>query len=165
MIELNITINGASVIQERELTAEELVNVTSIKTDVANLKRKFYQGDEPAYVISLDEAKFIKKNAIQEKTETLLYAGFTFDNKTFGLTSDESRKWLGLRLAQSSEFPINVVSKEGQIEQLNDSTVIDFYNAAFNRARNIEEGGGALKYQVNQCTTIEQVNAITDNRE
>lgn len=106
----------------------------------------------------------IFKNNVQVKTEALLVSGFTYNGKTFFLDKESSVKWLGLKEAQISEFPINIVSKEGQVQQLTALTVIDFYNAAFSRGRAIEEGGGVLKYQASLCTTQAQLDAIVDNR-
>ena len=87
-----------------------------------------------------------------------------YNNYRFGLRENEKTKWLALFKAPISKYPITLVSKEGQALILTSITAENFYEAAFDRARLIEEQGGILKYQVNQCTTVAQVLAINDNR-
>lgn len=113
---------------------------------------------------TLDVYKKIKKKTIDLNTENLLINGFLYNNYRFGLRENEKTKWLALFKAPISKYPITLVSKEGQALILTSITAENFYEAAFDRARLIEEQGGILKYQVNQCTTVAQVLAINDNR-
>ena len=137
------------------------------------ISKEMFYGDinniEPSAIViggnAINIYKKRKKLLIDKKTEELLIGGFTYNNTSFGLKENEKTKWLALSIAPITKYPINIVSKEGILLTLRNSIESDaFYNSAFDRARFIEEQGGILKYQVNQCTTTDQVDAVNDNR-
>lgn len=165
MITLNYTMNGAMVVPERELTAEEKLTVTEVVTNGSVNKIYYYQNDKPPKSTAekfAEELRF-RKSLVDEKTESLMVSGFSFEGKTLGLRENEKLKWLAISKTPA-KLPMNLISKEGQLISVTALNVDTFYNTAFDRAAKIETDGGLLKYQMNQCTTIEQLNAIVDNR-
>jgi hypothetical protein len=140
------------------------------------------------YPISLDDAKQSKSAAIESKTDTIYEAGtpahvntilYRFDTQTGKRAATrwktlDSVIWRGKSgvIPEAYMFPMNIESitdAEGgyykTIIVLATCAAADtFYTELMQNDQNIATAGTTLLLQVEAATTVEQVNAIVDNR-
>jgi hypothetical protein len=118
-------------------------------------------------------AKEAKLLAINRKTANLIGAGsFEYpanSGKLFGMSEISQLNITGAfnsRLAVGFTYPVVFYTKNDldSVSLADASAIEEFHAAAVAAIRTIREGGAALKAQVIAAATVEDVNAIQDNR-
>lgn len=139
--------------------------------------------------IELDDLKRAKNALIDEKTMSLIFAGYTYDNHTFSLSIHAQRNWIAISTSfeanlsiarkadplltqeqaydavEASLYPLDV-STLGDLEYTFNtySDFITFFNGAYTFANGHYMSGRALKNQVNNAVDEAALNLIVDNR-
>jgi hypothetical protein len=120
---------------------------------------------------TLEEQKIIKNKSIDDKTAYILSNGVHFDGKTFSLSLPAQSNWIGLQLAISQgligegEFPFKISTIDNGEYELSWVNKESFFAAILNKISTTIASGRALKLQVNQVTSKEQLDSILDNRQ
>lgn len=170
MIILTYIRNGATVIAQRELTAEEKKSVTSTVTNGTNKTITYYQGDEPIYSPSLEESKILKNISIDQRTMELIYSGFEFDGRHFSLSDKAQGNWAGMiggigaGILVEGDFPLTLSDMSDNKYLLSWENALLFCAKAVSTIKNHKKSGSDLKELVNQCITVKQISEIIDNR-
>ena len=107
-----------------------------------------------------------KINEIDNKTSQLIESGFTWNNILFSFSKNAQLNWLGLLNIKSTlTYPYEIGKKEGGSYNIQDGTEMDYFlNSAIVHKESHIATGRAMQNQVLDCTTIEQLNSIVDNR-
>jgi len=115
---------------------------------------------------TLQSIKDIKKREIDIKTKSLIKEGFTYPDSTYTWSMSENAQinWLGIKISDSTKFPITMVSQEGNVYSLPFSEQTVFIDTAWGTKNGHIQSGSTLKLQVNGAIDIAAVNAIIDNR-
>jgi len=121
--------------------------------------------------ISLEDAKRDKIQEIDQKTQDLITSGFDFDNARFSMSAKAQDNWSGLGIAYTLgflSFPLPVSTVDEGIYILADETALLQFLGAYMQYQSDPSqplgAGRLLKTQVSECTTVEEVEAIIDNR-
>lgn len=117
-------------------------------------------------------AKEIKFNEIDSRTADLVAVGFIFppgSGLTFSLSLPSQIKLMGIEMLRNDPamvYPIRFNSKDdtGYIDLADETTVHNMTLVAFGTYRQYVDTGSVLKAQVRAATTVDEVNAIVDNR-
>ena len=118
----------------------------------------------------LDTAKIPKKEFIDKKTEGLIARSyFIYDAKLFSISKTaqfNTHVMWTRRNEPGFSYPVVRATKDNlSTTSLADATAVEaFYDASESAVRAILDSGNALKTQVNAATTVEEVNAVVDNR-
>jgi hypothetical protein len=123
----------------------------------------------------LDAAKTAKIAAIDLKTNQLILAGFSYDDKVFSLSATAQMNWIAMQARFASiSYPFDVSTISETVYAIADSTAgAAFLTAAFDTLLTRKSGGVALRDQVmtiynDTQKTLEQriseVNAFVDPR-
>lgn len=180
MIKINATLSGGIVSPERPITEEEKSSV--IATYITDTEYVYFQeGDQDseewtAYQLHingdpLSNAKEEKIRAIDEKTSEIIARGFSFGGHQFSLSDNAQRNWIGIAAGlaiglyteQNFPFPLSDLSEQKYDLQWADRFAF-LGNVSSIIGLNKTIGTG-LKQQVLDASTVEEVNAVTDNRE
>ena len=118
---------------------------------------------------ALDRAKQAKNQRIDDRSVDLEAEGFTYSGKKLGLTGIAQSRAAALKhivTDPSVSFPITVETADGldSIEIANPGAFNQYYTEQALASRAIQDSGDALKNQVRAATTIEEVDAIVDDR-
>jgi len=114
--------------------------------------------------MTLEELKTARYNEIDLQTSELINAGFAFDGHTFSMSLTAQINWSNFPNLPDELFPLSVVDIAEEIYVLSLANKYNFYFSALNYKNQFLQSGGVLKGQIKACTTIEEVNAIIDNR-
>jgi hypothetical protein len=118
---------------------------------------------------SLEAMKQAKIRQIDDHTDALIAAGFTFAGKQFSLSLFSQNKIIGTHQIKDDAalvYPIrwNTLDDEDAIEVV-DATMLDgFYKTALGTLRARLDSGTTLKDQVRAATTIADVVGVVDDR-
>jgi len=118
----------------------------------------------------LELAKRTKSLYVDQRTTGLIERGtFVYDTKQFSTskTAQFNTHVMWTRRNESSfSYPVVRATKDNlSTTSLADATAVEaFYDASESAVRSILDAGNALKTQVNAATTVEEVNAVIDNR-
>jgi len=118
----------------------------------------------------LDATKKPKKSYIDNKTEGLIALGyFIYDAKLFSISKTaqfNTHVMWTRRNEPGFAYPVVRAAKDNlSTVSLADAAAVEaFYDASESAVRAILDSGNALKTQVNDATTVEEVNAVVDNR-
>jgi hypothetical protein len=119
-------------------------------------------------LLSLVEVKRIKRQEIDEKTRQIIYAGCPYAGKLFSMDMPDQSTWHGLYAAVNSGLmkpPITVVTIDDEPYVLN--TVEEFntmYQVGWEWVGKVLNDGRQIKYAVNACLTVEDVENVVDDR-
>lgn len=104
--------------------------------------------------------------AIDAKTAVLLAAGFAYDGRNFGLDPASVLNWHGVMLASAGlTYPFTIADTAGAAYQLASAAAVQaWYAAGVTRSAAIQQGGIAIKAQINAATSAAAIAAITDSR-
>lgn len=119
----------------------------------------------------LDIAKREKIAKIDARTSELIKTGFYYDGNHFSMSEAAQRNWIGLAAAKANgllQFPLPVSTVNETVYTIQNSDSCTAFISAFlmyqvDPTKPLAQGR-VLKAQVNNCTTIEQLNAIVDTR-
>jgi len=116
-------------------------------------------------VHELEQAKIVKKKAIDDRTDQLIEEGFVYDNETFSFSKGAQLNWIGLEVKKSSlTWPVNVSTKENGEYSLAQADLGAFTDVGMATKQAHLDSGRALKQSVNSATTVAAVEAVEDNR-
>lgn len=117
---------------------------------------------------TLEEVKAKKVLEIDQKTQALIAAGFTFDSAQFSLSINAQMNWSALLTFQNAgqlSYPCAVTNKEDTEYQIADpTTLVQFCGAAMVAVNTPIATGRALKVSVQAASTIAEVDTVIDNR-
>ena len=128
-----------------------------VKTDVPSEAL----ADNPVHVRS---SKIVD---IDTKTREIIAQGFGYNGKTFSLSDNAQRTFLGMYVTRATAtYPISIPTLDDTgVESLADSLAVEaFYSAMESTLRSALESGVALKQQVMAAATEADVKAVQDNR-
>lgn len=118
--------------------------------------------------IRLAESKIAKRAAIDAKTNKIICGGILFDGKVFDTTPTAQFNWknmFDLTNAGLLSFPVSTCTIEDEPYAFSDQASVNaFYFAGVQFVTRTLAEGRSVKYLINACTTVEQVNAIVDPR-
>jgi hypothetical protein len=116
---------------------------------------------------SLDELKAYKKREIDNRTEKLIAAGYTYATKVFSLSSNAQTNLIGLdNVMTELTYPITYST----LDDLDSYDVVDatdmhnMYLTALTTKKGHLDSGRTLKESVNAAVDIAAVNAVVDAR-
>lgn len=116
---------------------------------------------------SLDELKQYRYEQIDRKTFELINNGFVYNGHTFSLSDNAQKNLLGVYTAKellTYPFPWNTKNDDFTYEIQDIAEMSTFFMTALGTKKAQQDSGTAIKIQVRGCITIEEVNAIIDNR-
>lgn len=123
------------------------------------------------YPQDLEDAKRNKIAAIDSRTQELIQAGFSWGGNNFSMSDAAQRNWIGLGVMKANgliQYPIPVGKvDEGMVLITTEQELISFLIsfAQYQMDPNGPLGSGrALKALVEACMSVEEVNAIVDER-
>ena len=126
------------VYDETVLGIAKREKITAVRKRTVDLLMSYSYGDSPAYSFPLSE------NRIAELSQLTQNRGL----------------WTTL-----GKYPFYVIDESGApMEVASEQALANFGDALAEFIFNAKNGGGSLIYQVGQCTTVEQVEAIVDSR-
>ena len=135
--------------------------------DYATLSGVIESYDYDTSLLKINKTK--KNELIDNRTKELIFKGFTFDGSKFSLSIEAQVSWLGLytfrdMLDYSGDgYPVTTIDDE--IYMVADANkMASFAGTGLTTIEIYKTSGRNLKAQVNSCTTIEQINAIIDDR-
>jgi len=120
------------------------------------------------HVPTLDEAKTNKRNAIDARTQELIFAGCPYNEKLFSLQTNDQNTWNAIAIGLSIQIiepPISCVTMTGErviLETKEEFLAMYQYGLGYVAA--ILEGGRVIKDAVNLCQTVEEVQNVSDPR-
>ncbi len=117
----------------------------------------------------LSNHKATKNAAIRAKTQLLMEKkGFAYDNRTFELNRDARTQWnvnYLLSFTNNASYPVFITDIGGSEYSLADSNAVTaFWKTAAQATQGFSDGERALTKQVAAAQTIDEVDAIKDNR-
>lgn len=120
----------------------------------------------------IEAAKTAKKAAIDKRTDELnLTQGMTYDGKNFSMSPAAKINWTGmlsLMTAGMMQYPFAILTVNDEPYMLKDQQAMQsFLMTVMQYDANPESATGkgrVLRGQVEACTTVEEVEAITDDR-
>jgi len=130
----------------------------------------FHVWDGSEYVITwdLDKLKMEKNNQIDARTREIIADGITYDGRLFSLSIYDQSSWharFNAAIAGVAVYPMKIVDKQSEPYYLADqAAVFNMYFTGFATVEGIQEGGRALKDQVNAATTKAEIDAVVDDR-
>lgn len=142
------------IITERDLNVLEKIEAVEIA-----------QGVTPT---ELEIAKFVRLFQVDTKTQRLISAGFTHNGMSFSLSPNAQMNWnalLTLHNAGVLSYPHRITRNDDLYYHIQDAQeLLQFIGGAMMGVEMHLESGRDLKAQIIAATTIDEVNAITDNR-
>jgi len=124
-----------------------------------------YENEE--FVIdTLSVKKEEKIEAIKSKTEVEENKGVPYNNYRFSVSPSAKSNWLAIVVASAGlEYPFSAPTGFGAIYNFLDTNDITaFFGTSIVFLKYWEESNEVLVIAVNACTTVEEVDAIIDNR-
>lgn len=135
-----------------------------------------FDPDLPGWVIdeaaALENAKQAKITAIDTKTAELIKKGFAFNGERFSMSEAAQRNWIALSGGLANNmlpFPLAVSTVDEKSVILNSADELKMFLGAYMLYQSDPSqplaSGRVLKEAVTAATTIEEVNAVVDDRE
>lgn len=118
----------------------------------------------------LEEFKQKKIKAIDNRTQELIANGFLFDGHTFSLSLNAQSNFMGIKVATDggllteANYPYEITTLDDETYLLQWSDKETFFGLVLGSVSTHLASGRALKSQVKQAVTQEQLDAVTDNR-
>jgi hypothetical protein len=118
----------------------------------------------------LPSVKQQKMDQIDAKTAKLVSVGFDFDGHTFSLSLAAQQNWTGLQVAISQgylsevAFPFEIATLDNGTYDLQWEDAPTFFQNVLSALSTRLAAGRALKKQVEEATTLAEVEAVVDNR-
>lgn len=112
------------------------------------------------------QAKKDKNLKIDEKTQQIIAQGFPFASKRFSLSQNAQTNWTNMYINKSIlSKPLTVTTNDDEAFQLEtESDIQNFYMTGLVYVQSIINSGRALKLSVNNCSTLEEIENIVDER-
>ena len=93
--------------------------------------------------------------------------GISHDGKEFSMSENAQLNFTILKIKQINgeiTFPRNLIAKDDSIYSCDEQNLLDIIEKMEEYKDSCLMDGGALKVQINACTTIEELDAIEDLR-
>lgn len=116
------------------------------------------------YISTVAEAKAFIKKKIDARTEELILNGFSFGGQVFSLSFTAQINWSNIPNLPESLFPLPMLDKDGNNYSLACANRMNFYLTAVGTKNALIQSGNALKTQVNELGTIEEILNFVDPR-
>lgn len=114
---------------------------------------------------SLADKKAEKIIAIDDKTDSIIAQGFTFDGQQFSLSTQAQTNWLGLAALQAFiSWPINVTTHANTSYLLTLLNMPSFIGTGMATIQGAIGSGRALKIAVNNAADQAALDAVVDTR-
>lgn len=114
---------------------------------------------------SLDDQKKERNRLIDRRTDELISLGFAFDGEQFSLSQNAQINWLALKTVENLlTWPVSVSTLQSNQYMLEEDDLDGFLGAGSGTAKAHLDSGRALKVQINDATTQEELDAVVDNR-
>jgi len=112
------------------------------------------------------QAKKDKNLKIDEKTQEIISLGFPYDSKIFSLSSNAQMNWTNMYINKSVlAKPLIITTNDDEAYQLDTELDIqNFYMTGLIYVQTIINSGRTLKINVNNCSTLEEIENIIDER-
>lgn len=127
-----------------------------------------WNGSTFSDIDSVSAARMHKNAEIDKRTVELINEGFTFNTKTFSLSTEAQIKWQGMKTGSDNgllTYPVKITTIDDLEDSLADATAVnDFFAAGLSAVKGHLDSGRALKVDVANATTVAEVNAVVDNR-
>jgi len=117
--------------------------------------------------VDLENHKKEKKNAIDLKTDTLIDSGFSHNSVEFKITMHKQIAALALMIKRMNAQNMSGAKFRGRNRGYVFEDDADFdamFNTGFARIQALIDAGSDLKDAVDDCTTVAEVDAISDDR-
>lgn len=114
--------------------------------------------------MSLEELKNYRYAEIDKKTSELIAQGFTFDGRTFSMSTNAQINWSNFPNLPDGLFPLSINDINEDSYSLALADRLNFYLSALNYKNAQLQSGSALKAQVKAAVDVSGINAIIDNR-
>jgi len=113
----------------------------------------------------LETLKQRKRDEITAHTIDMVASGFQYDSTTFDLSHMARTTWIGMySLKHLITWPKDVGTLDGESYSLEEANVEAFMGIALGTYDAILTGERELKHAVNIATTVEELDAVIDNR-
>jgi hypothetical protein len=113
----------------------------------------------------LEELKAVRIIEIDNKTQNIIAQGFEFDSHRFSLSLPAQINWSGLVTLQSIlTWPMKVTTWDDMEYTLTLENLLYFIGTGKDVITGAIDSGRALKVEINNATTVEELNAIIDSR-
>lgn len=113
------------------------------------------------------QAKILKCQQIDKRTDELIELGFTYNHKLFNCRTSDIQNYTGLYVMKNKiTFPFTIKTKT-DVEYYTFNEVTDLENFAesvFIHVQSLHASGWTLKEQVHAKTEISEVWGVIDNR-
>jgi hypothetical protein len=115
--------------------------------------------------LTLADYKQLRFNEIDGKTLALLAPGFTYDSKTFSLSSNAQLNWSEIHSNKTEfTFPLDVSTIDNDTYALAEANVDAFWTAGKDKVQEHIDSGRVLKKSVKDAVDEAAVDAVVDNR-
>jgi len=161
---------------DKKITEASLPNRT-ISSNVSVCTVSFYdelssgQKDTLDAIVIVEKAdisilKTVKINAVVLKTQENEDLGVPYNNYRFSITPSAKSNWLAIVMVRDTlTYPFNAPTGFGSIYIFQDANdVLGFFGASMAYLQYWEQSDEQLIIAINACTTVEQINAIIDDR-
>lgn len=114
--------------------------------------------------MTIEQAKQEKFGLIDTKTQELIFQGFVFAGLKWSLSINAQINWNNIPQMPEFAFPLNMQDMDGTNYVLSYEERMNFYYTAMAAKNTHLQSGNALKKQILQLTTIEEVISFLDPR-
>lgn len=134
-----------------------------VKTDITDFYNDIVQTDWLNYY------KAIRFSEINNKTQELINLGYVYNGFAFSLSEKAQTNILALYSTKDDVhliYPIlfNTIDDLNTFEAVDANIIADMYYTALATKKAHLDGGTVLKNQIRQATTVDDVDAVQDNR-
>lgn len=140
-----------------KIDGESVIEMTQEEKDAVDLTR-------------LDSLKESKIRDIDNKTSSIISQGVQFDGETFSLSVNAQSNFMGIKVATDggllteANYPYELTTLDDNAYQLTWELKEQFFGAVLSAISTPLAEGRSLKVAVKTASTIEELNAIVDNR-
>lgn len=114
--------------------------------------------------MTIKQAKQEKFGLIDAKTQELIFQGFAFAGLHWSLSINAQINWSNLPKMPEFAFPLNMQDMDGTDYVLSYEERMNFYYTSMAVKNTHLQSGNALKTQVSELTTIEEILNFVDPR-
>lgn len=114
---------------------------------------------------TLDDKKTEKKQAIDNRTDAIIAAGFEFDGNRFSLSTEAQTNWLGLLILQGMmSWPVGITNSDDNTYSLALANLNAFIGTGMTVIATAVGTGRALKVACNAAADQAALDAVVDSR-
>jgi hypothetical protein len=142
---------------------------TLFEQSICKVEKDVQFNDGSPKEVTLEDAKHLKYNEINRKTEDIIGEGYVFAGKTFSLSANGQTNILALEVTKDSpnlSYPVsfNTIDDSETFYIPDSETLHEMYLTALATKKSALDSGTDLKNLIKDATTIDEVDAVQDNR-